>query len=204
MNMNTLPTGADSEERLAFHQNVRETLTRYLEVFPDETDRLSALRANLDNPELDLRLRTTIPEGHMCASGIILLGRKVLMLEHKGLGIWVVPGGHFDLTDKELYRTAMRETSEEAGIHNLSLHPWHREHKIPLDIDIHPIPHNEKKNEGAHQHIDFRYVLEMTDSADDITLDPNEVLAHKFVDIDEIDLASSIAPAIMKLGLLDQ
>lgn len=30
---------------------------------------------------------------------------------------------------------------------------------IPIDIDIHTIPRNEKKQEAEHPHIDFRYLF---------------------------------------------
>ena len=194
-------------DKESFRSAILDTTQHYLEMFPDEQERLAELRRHLSNPELDLRLRSTIPEGHMCASGILLFpGNKVLMLEHKALGIWVVPGGHYDITDGSLSATAIRETMEETGLTGVRLHSWHTSSGIPLDIDTHPIPQNDKKNEGAHQHFDFRYVLEVTDpqaAAEALQLDLNEVLDFKLFDLDEIDPASSIAPAIKKLHLLN-
>lgn len=205
--MNTpLTTLTDNDTYTTFHQSLRDTCTAYLEQFPDEHYRLAELLKQLNNPELDLRLRSTIPEGHMCASGIILLpNSKILMLEHKSLGIWVVPGGHYDLTDSSLVETAIRETCEETGLAGVHVHPWHIKHAIPLDIDTHPIPQNDKKGEGAHQHFDFRYVLELDnpeEAIESLQLDANEVLSFKELSIDEVDTSSSIAPALKKLGLL--
>ncbi len=190
-----------------FHDDIRTTCDKYLEIFPDETARLSTLRGYLDDPSLDLRLRSTIPEGHLCASGILLLpGDKVLMLEHKALGIWVVPGGHYDLTDGDISNAAIRETAEETGLAlPIRLHPWHQQHGVPIDIDTHPIPRREEKNEEAHQHFDFRYILSVDDPAQvikQLALDSNEVTGFAEIPITEIDPASSIAPAIRKLGLL--
>jgi 8-oxo-dGTP pyrophosphatase MutT (NUDIX family) len=200
----TYPT--NDPERLAFHADIRKTMQHYLELFPDEEDRQSELQSKLANPELDLRLRSTIPDGHMCASGIILLpDSKILMLEHKALGIWVVPGGHYDLTDKNLAATAMRETVEETGILNVTLHPWHVKNGVPLDIDTHPIPERKEKGEGAHQHFDFRYILEIAnpeETIENLRLDANEIVSFKIVDINEVDPASSIAPALKKLHLV--
>lgn len=202
----TITTDTTIKQRDTFHDSILQTIDRYLDVFPEEKDRLAELTDKLSNPELDLRLRSTIPEGHMCASGIILLpGSKILMLEHKALGIWVVPGGHYDLTDDSLIDTAIRETTEETGIGNVSVHPWHIKNAIPLDIDTHPIPYSEKKNEGAHQHFDFRYILEIDnplETIENLQLDTNEVLSFKLIDAKDIDPASSIAPAIKKLGLV--
>lgn len=208
MNVNaTTPQVLDVEQRTAFHETIIETIKRYLERFPDERSRLGELSSKLSDNELDLRLRSTIPEGHMCASGIILLpDSKILMLEHKALGIWVVPGGHYDLTDENLAATAIRETNEETGIPHVTLHPWHIKNAIPLDIDTHPIPYSEKKNEGAHQHFDFRYILEVENPLETIAnlqLDTSEVLSFKLIDANEIDPSSSIAPALKKLNLIN-
>ncbi len=191
---------------LAFHQNILATTDKYLVTFPEEHDRMEELQKNLRDPALDLRLRSTIPQGHLCASGIILLpGGKVLMLEHKALGIWVVPGGHYDITDESLAATAIRETTEETGLTDVALHPWHIENGIPLDIDTHPIPERKEKNEGAHQHFDFRYVLQLKnpqETIEKLQLDTNEVLSFKLMNVDAIDPTSSIAPALKKIHLL--
>lgn len=197
-----------SEDQTQFQDNVRTACTKYLAMFHEETERLAPLLKYLDNPELDLRLRSTIPEGHMCASGILVLpDDHILMLEHKALGIWVVPGGHYDLTDGELSNTAIRETAEETGLTiPIKLHPWHLRHGIPIDIDTHPIPRSEKKNEDAHQHFDFRYVLTVDNPErviQQLALDSNEVTDFAEIRFSEVDPASSIAPAVQKLGFLD-
>lgn len=191
---------------VAFHQNIQDICVRYLRYFPHEAKRLTELQKHLANPMLDLRLRSTIPQGHMCASGILVLpGVKVLMLEHKALGIWVVPGGHYDITDGNLAAAAIRETQEETGLTNVRIHPWHIKNGIPIDIDTHPIPANDKKQEGAHQHFDFRYVLQV-DTPEHIisrlNLDGNEVVSFKEVSIDSSEANSSIAPALQKLAKL--
>jgi len=196
-----------NETSLEFRHDVQDTCDRYLDMFPDETERLSTLQHYLHDSSVDLRLRSTIPEGHLCASGILILpGDKILMLEHKSLGIWVVPGGHYDLEDGELFQTAIRETTEETGLTvPIKLHPWHLQYGIPLDIDTHPIPQNDKKGEGAHQHFDFRYVLVVEDPAQVVTqlaLDANEVTNYAEVPIAEVSPASSIASAVRKLNLL--
>lgn len=192
-----------------FREAAKETLIKYLEYFPDELARQSAFMHHLSNPLLDLRLRSTIPEGHICASGILLLpGSKLLMLHHKTLNMWVVPGGHYDLTDGAVSNAAIRETIEETGLTiPVQLHPWHLKHGIPLDIDTHPIPLNEKKNEGAHQHFDFRYLLTVAQPEQvisQLTLDANEVTDFAEMPLSEVDTHSSIGPAIVKLRSLPE
>lgn len=195
-----------AEEKLVFDRTVKEITRNYLKLFPEERERQSEFLRHLDNPALDLRLRSTIPEGHLCASGILVLpNNKILMLEHKALGIWVVPGGHYDIEDGPLSVTALRETEEETGLSGVRLHPWHIQHGMPIDIDTHPIPANEKKNEAAHQHFDFRYVLEVENPEqllEQLSLDTNEVLTFDAISVLDIDPKSSIAPAIAKLHLL--
>lgn len=142
----------------------------------------------------------------MCASGIILLpDNKILMLEHKALGIWVVPGGHYDITDGDLATTAIREALEETGLEGFQLHPWHLRHNIPLDIDTHPIPARPEKGEAAHQHFDFRYILEAKNPAEIISklsLQAAEIMSFKEFEVSEVDPSSSIGPALKKLGIV--
>lgn len=195
-----------SPQKDTFYQLLDDTIDRYLTQFPDEEARLAELTTHLANPELDLRLRSTIPEGHICASGILLLpDSRVLMLKHKALGIWVIPGGHYDLTDETPIATAIRETTEETSLEGVQIHPWHLESGIPLDIDTHPIPERIEKNEGAHQHFDFRYILTIDHPEtllERLNLDTNEVLDFKAFSREEIDPSSSIAPAIRKLSIV--
>lgn len=127
------------------------------------------------------------------------------MLEHKALGIWVVPGGHFDIEDGSLAVTAIRETLEETGLSNVSLHPWHLKSGITLDIDTHPIPARPEKSEEAHQHFDFRYILQVENPAevtDKLSLQAVEILSFKEFAISEVDPSSSIAPALKKISLI--
>ncbi|MFZ2544719.1 MAG: NUDIX domain-containing protein [Candidatus Saccharimonadales bacterium] len=195
-----------TQEKEIFYDNIIAIIDHYIDRFPSEINRLAELKKQLTNPSIDLRLRSTIPEGHFCASGILLLPEnKILMLEHKALGIWVVPGGHYDLIDGDIFNTAIRETMEETGINNIHLHPWHIENSMPIDIDTHPIPARPEKNEGPHQHFDFRYVLSVDNPAkiiENLRIDTNEVLNFRAVPLDEVDKTSSIAPAVEKLKLL--
>lgn len=196
----------DGPDNDAVRQLITGMCDRYLRWFPGEHDRLYQLRLQLANPSVDLRQRSTIPHGHLCGSGIVLLpDAKVLMLHHKSLDIWVVPGGHYDIEDGRPAVTAIRETEEETGLSGIRLHPWHLQHRIPLDIDTHPIPANHAKKEGAHQHFDFRYALELDNpefALARLNLDGNEVLAYRAVPVDDVDPGSSIVPALRKLGIL--
>lgn len=98
--------------------------------------------------------------GHVVASAIVFDSTlsKVLLIEHKKLNKYIQPGGHVDKTDESFCFAAKRELEEETGLSKLSLVPFNKEFPdIPIDIDIHTIPKNEKKQEAEHPHIDFRY-----------------------------------------------
>lgn len=194
-------------EHMQLNDRLQQVTQHYLEFFPQEKQRLSHLTRALSNVQLDLSSRATIPEGHVCGSGVIVSANadQVLMVLHKKLGIWVVPGGHYDNTDQgSLAQTALREATEEVGLPGLTLHPWHLEHGIPLDIDTHPIPEDRKKGEGAHEHFDFRYALQVPDDVR-VRVDPAELLGFQWMNLSEIDTRySTIAPAVAKLSLLLQ
>ena len=105
--------------------------------------------------------------GHITASAIALDRSlsKIVLVYHKSLGKFIQPGGHVDETDKTFSHAAMRELAEETGFTNILAVPFDSMHpEVPLDIDIHTIPENQKKHEPEHQHFDFRYVFILLDN----------------------------------------
>jgi len=100
--------------------------------------------------------------GHITAS-VFVLDRtlsKILLVEHKNLNKYIQPGGHVDQTDGSIYFAAKRELEEETGFRDAVFVPFDKSFlDIPIDIDIHTIPENSKKQEPEHVHVDFRYVF---------------------------------------------
>ena len=103
----------------------------------------------------------TIREGHLTGSAITVSadGRRVLLLHHRKLGLWLQPGGHGDPGETTGEQVALREGFEESGIAGLVLHP---EAPRPLDVDVHDIP--AFGAEPPHQHLDLRYLVVAPDS----------------------------------------
>jgi 8-oxo-dGTP pyrophosphatase MutT (NUDIX family) len=176
-------------------QIVVDLVSQYIKNFPIEKQKVQKL-CNLleDNSQTgQIHLRTNML-GHLTATAVIIYQDQVLMIHHNVYKKWLVPGGHFELSDQVLCKTALREAVEELGIETnmIELHPWHLENQLtPRDIDIHPIAANSKKNEGEHFHIDFRYLFTANKKLE-FNLDPNEVNKIKWIDLSDVDELSSI------------
>jgi len=128
---------------------------RYLSLYANEEERLAPLFQQF-KVESDILDRKTMP-GHITASGIGIDDGKMFMIFHQFLKKWLQPGGHVDNGETPLI-AAQREVLEETGRTSI-VHPWHIENLTPFDIDIHLIPANHSKNELAHFHYDFRFLL---------------------------------------------
>ena len=109
--------------------------------------------------------RAHFAPGHFTASLYILDdGDRLLLHHHRRLNRWLQMGGHVEGAESpEL--TALREGSEESGLHDLQLADG------IFDLDIHRIPAG--KGEPDHDHYDVRY-LARTSSPDAIALDRAE------------------------------
>ena len=127
------------------------------------------------NPSEKITVRTTVLinsdksfisrknfSGHITASAFVLdrTLSKILLVQHKNLNKYIQPGGHVDETDESIHSAARRELEEETGFAGGTFVPLNKAFPdIPIDIDIHTIPENSKKQEPEHIHVDFRYVF---------------------------------------------
>ncbi len=147
------------------------SLERYQNNYPGEKPLVDLFRSLHNLP--DAFYRTCRP-GHFTASALILNPEKtrLLLVEHRKLGIWVQPGGHAD-GEVHLEKAARREVEEETGISEVKSSP-----EI-LDLDIHAIP--ARKDEGPHDHYDVRFLF---------TADPALPLkiSHESTDLKWIDV----------------
>jgi 8-oxo-dGTP pyrophosphatase MutT (NUDIX family) len=99
--------------------------------------------------------------GHITGSGLVIKDGKALLIFHPYIKQWFQPGGHIE--DGEFpIEAAIREVYEETGILCESI-----EGQLdPVDIDLHEIPANPKKGEGAHLPIDLLFVLQVIEERD--------------------------------------
>lgn len=95
------------------------------------------------------------PEGHFTGSGLVAgpALERVVLLDHRKLGMWLQPGGHAEHGETAGVEVAIREAREETG---LAVAP-HPAAAGLVDVDVHEIPAGEAM--PAHRHLDLRYVL---------------------------------------------
>ncbi len=78
--------------------------------------------------------RECVP-GHVTASALVLddSGGRALLTLHPRLGRWVQLGGHCEDDDGDIVAAALREASEESGVHGLRIEPE------LVAVHVHPV-----------------------------------------------------------------
>ncbi len=129
--------------------------------------------------------RTTL-EGHVTGSAVVLgPDGRALLLHHARLGLWVQPGGHAE-AGETAEQAALREGTEESGLTDLSFVLDADGTPLLLDVDVHPIPGNDKRGEPAHFHHDACFLLRTTHPSE-ARIDLAESRAMRWVSADELD-----------------
>ena len=184
-----------------FLNTASASLQAYLQLFPEDTDQLLILTDQVARRE-DLCSRKNFT-GHVTASAIVLMGDtgRTVIVANRSLGFWVFPGGHCE-SDETPDQSARRELAEEAGVTEVTLHPWHLKTGAPIEINSHPIPQNDRKGEPAHVHHDFRYVF-LAPSEVQVTMQPSEIEDIKVLDIDEALKVRGMDKVASRLRLLE-
>lgn len=103
--------------------------------------------------------RTQFLPGHITCTGLVLHPDRdaFVLVHHKRLDRWLLPGGHVEPEDIEIWDTARREVLEETGARLVS-------NGTPkmVGIDVHGIPPS--RREPFHLHHDLIFALRAASS----------------------------------------
>lgn len=162
-------------------------VNKYLDYYKDEQERLNKFIEYLDKFSDEEIVDWNNFVGHIAAGGFIysLELKKFLVLYHKDLKIYLYLGGHVDKEDINPLVTARREVLEETGIENLKLLNIDIDEIVPIDIDTHMIPYNERLDLPAHYHFEFRYLF-VVDKVHDVKVDTSELGDYRWIDMNEL------------------
>ena len=98
--------------------------------------------------------RSQFTPGHITTTGFVLnlASDAVLLIHHRRLDRWLLPGGHVEPEDESIQASARREVIEETGVQLID------DPEPPLiGIDVHAIPPN--KREPLHYHHDLVFLF---------------------------------------------
>ncbi|MFC8660626.1 NUDIX hydrolase [Streptomyces sp. NPDC057199] len=163
--------------------HIRTTVEAYLGRHPGERHLLQPLFSALAGEEHPAH-RKTFPAHVTCSAIVRDDADRVLHIRHNATGKALAPGGHNDPGDRDLVNAALRELAEETGIPSDAVVPLQGFETVPLDIDVHAIDANPAKGEPAHQHVDFRFVFQLT-AQHTVTLQTEEVSGYEWRSIQE-------------------
>jgi len=159
--------------------DIARTLDLYCDRFPERSGAIADLRTLITSGVRITSRRE--PRGHVTCGALVLDEKgHLLVVRHRALNRWLMPGGHLEELDATLAAAASRELSEELGVSlsEISILPDWKD--IPVDIDRHTIPESPLKGEPMHEHWDFRFVVTLRTETGALQLD--EVTAVAWVD----------------------
>lgn len=168
-------------------ETLLKILEEYLKVFPEEKERQEEYKKYLEKATDEGVADWNNFDGHAVATGFIYNKetKKFLVVHHRDLDMYLSPGGHVDLVDKNPLNTAKREVKEETGLENLEYMNINENKLIPIDIDTHIIGYNKRKNLPEHHHFDHRYLFEVSKNPE-IKIAEEELSEYQWVEIDKL------------------
>ena len=162
-------------------------INEYLVLFPNEKKRqekfIEYLKRHDDNQITDWNNF----DGHVVAGGFIYAKeeQKFLVIYHNDLKKFLYPGGHMSSNDINPLEASKREILEETGFDDIDEIVLSNNELIPIDIDTHIIPYNERLKLPEHYHFEFRYLFAIK-SIKEVKLDLSESSNFKWISIDEL------------------
>jgi 8-oxo-dGTP pyrophosphatase MutT (NUDIX family) len=138
--------------------------------------------------------RRQFTPGHITCSGLVLApdGARVLLVHHRRLDRWLLPGGHVEPDDAAIEDAGRREVVEETGAVLAAGTP-------PLiGIDVHGIP--ARTNQPYHLHHDLLFFFRAESDACRVSHESREVLWCAPGEFDRYDLPGNIRRAYSRVA----
>lgn len=92
--------------------------------------------------------------GHITCTAVVLSPdkRRFLLVHHRRLDRWLLPGGHVEPNDVRIWDTARREAIEETGVDVVP-----EERPALVGMDVHGIPAKGREPYHLHHDLVFRF-----------------------------------------------
>lgn len=177
-------------------KDLEENLNEYEKTFAEERATVNRYFELMDSCRERVFSRKNLP-GHITTSAFVIGddGRMALIY-HNSLQKYLQPGGHVE-SDMSLVESAKREVQEEVGFAELEV----MLSGVPIDLDIHDIPANDKKSEPLHQHFDVRFLFQTSESIPSLQLE--EVSEMKWFELGEVrEISDEFERVIRKIEKL--
>lgn len=138
--------------------------------------------------------REVYTPGHVTCTGVVLGPglAAVLLVHHRRLNRWLLPGGHVELGDASVADAARREVLEETGVA-----VCFGEARL-AGVDVHPIPPN--KREPLHLHHDLIFAFQAQNGEVVCSAESRDVVWCGLEDLDKYELPGSIRRSIKRAG----
>ena len=138
--------------------------------------------------------RRQFTPGHITCTGLVLApGREgLLLVHHRRLDRWLLPGGHVEAEDREIWDTARREVVEETGV---LLAP---DGTPPLaGLDVHGIPAG--KGEPYHLHHDILFRFQALEEEFRLSHESRAIAWCGLEEFDRYDVPGNVRRAYLRL-----
>ena len=137
--------------------------------------------------------------GHITCTGMVLApdGKRILLVHHRRLDRWLLPGGHVETEDAAIWDTARREVGEETGARLVAdLAP-------PLaGLDVHAIPAG--KGEPYHLHHDLLFHFRAASTTFRISQESRDIAWCAPADFERYAIPANVRDAYARMRKLRQ
>jgi 8-oxo-dGTP pyrophosphatase MutT (NUDIX family) len=131
--------------------------------------------------------------GHITATAVVLSQdrRRFLLVHHRRLDRWLLPGGHIEPEDRAVWETARREAIEETGVEICD-----PSRPLLVGLDVHGIPPRAREPFHLHHDLVFRFVA----ASDRLgaSREVREVCWARVTEFEAYDLPVSIRRSVLR------